>query len=313
MTYYYGNSGVIGFRYNNTDYYYRKNLQGDIIAIYTESGTLVAEYLYDAWGKVLQVSNKTSAKIGNINPFRYRGYYYDTETGLYYLETRYYDPVIGRFINTDSLEYLGDGAELSNYNLFAYCGDNPVMGYDPRGTAFETFFDVVSLVGSVAEVISTPTNVWAWAGLIGDVADLIPFVTGIGETVDIVRLGARLDDAVDVVDDVVDAAQALRKASSQGSDLRKAVGSYEIVYKSGKNYVGKGGFQRAIQSARQHALPNELNGNLGDTVVSICWKKAPDNKTAFIDEYIMQCKNKVNNPNTYNKIWSPGKRCFFGD
>ncbi len=78
--------------------------------------------------------SSSTTNIGNINPFRYRSYYYDTETGLYYLETRYYDPVIGRFINADSLRYLGDGAELSNYNLFAYCGNNPVNNEDPGGT-----------------------------------------------------------------------------------------------------------------------------------------------------------------------------------
>ena len=140
LIYYYGNSGVIGFKYNNVDYYYEKNLQGDVIAIYNASGTKVASYVYDAWGKVLSIKNDSGTTItdathvGIINPFRYRSYYYDTETGLYYLQTRYYDPEVGRFINSDALEYLGDGAELSNYNLFAYCDNNPVMSDDPEGT-----------------------------------------------------------------------------------------------------------------------------------------------------------------------------------
>lgn len=140
LIYYYGNSGVIGFKYNNVDYYYEKNLQGDVIAIYNASGTKVATYVYDAWGKVLSIKNASgttitdSTHVGIINPFRYRSYYYDTETGLYYLQTRYYDPETGRFINSDALEYLGDGAELSNYNLFAYCGNNPVNDEDPEGT-----------------------------------------------------------------------------------------------------------------------------------------------------------------------------------
>ncbi len=134
ITYYYGTNGVVGFNYNDEDYYYRKNLQGDVIAIYTASGALVAEYQYDAWGKILSVTNYNGSEVGSINPFRYRSYYYDTETGLYYLQTRYYDPEIGRFLNSDDLEYLGSGAELSNYNLFAYCNNNPVAGYDPTGT-----------------------------------------------------------------------------------------------------------------------------------------------------------------------------------
>lgn len=134
LTYFYGLNGVVGFRYNSNDYYYVKNVQGDVLAIYNASGTKVASYVYDAWGKNLSVTNHTSANIGTINPFRYRSYYYDVETGLYYLQTRYYDPEVGRFINSDSLEYLGDGTELSNYNLFAYCGDNPVNYFDPNGT-----------------------------------------------------------------------------------------------------------------------------------------------------------------------------------
>ncbi len=110
IKYYYGHGGVVGFNYNGTDYYYEKNLRGDITAIYNTS------------------------HVGYLNPFRYRGYYYDVETDLYYLESRYYDPETGRFLNADSLSYLGDGDELSNYNLYAYCGNNPVMGYDPYGT-----------------------------------------------------------------------------------------------------------------------------------------------------------------------------------
>lgn len=141
ITYYYGNGGVIGFNYNGTDYYYEKNLQGDITAIYNTSGLKQAEYVYDAWGKILSmtdgagndISNNTS-HVGYLNPFRYRGYYYDVEIDLYYLESRYYDPETGRFLNADSLKYLGKGAELSNYNLYAYCSNRPVMLEDKRGT-----------------------------------------------------------------------------------------------------------------------------------------------------------------------------------
>ncbi len=134
ITYYYGNGGVIGFNYNGADYFYQKNLQNDVTAIYNASGAPVASYVYDAWGKVLSVINHTDANIGNINPFRYRSYYYDTETGLYYLQTRYYDPEVGRFINSDSVAYLGKGKELINYNLFAYCSNNPVNRVDYMGT-----------------------------------------------------------------------------------------------------------------------------------------------------------------------------------
>ncbi len=140
ITYYYGNGGVIGFNYNGTDYYYEKNLQGDVIALCNSSGSRLVEYVYDAWGKLLTMKDSSGNVIGNntshigyINPIRYRSYYYDVETGLYYLESRYYDLETGRFLNADSLSYLGEGNDLQNYNLYSYCENNPVMYCDPSG------------------------------------------------------------------------------------------------------------------------------------------------------------------------------------
>ena len=95
---------------------------------------MFASYTYDAWGKVTSVTNNTLLDIGNLNPFRYRSYYYDTETSLYYLETRYYDPDVGRFISPDSIEYL-DPTSINGLNLYAYCGNNPVMYSDPSGNS----------------------------------------------------------------------------------------------------------------------------------------------------------------------------------
>jgi RHS repeat-associated protein len=89
---------LFGFNYNDIDYYYIRNIQGDITSIITKDGTEVARYTYDAWGNHV-VSNLTGDNIGDINPFRYRGYYYDKETQLYYLNARYYDPEVGRFIS----------------------------------------------------------------------------------------------------------------------------------------------------------------------------------------------------------------------
>ncbi len=130
------------------DYYYRKNIQGDVIAIHNASGTLVASYAYDAWGKctILSGGNSTDS-IANINPFRYRSYYYDTETGLYYLETRYYDPEIGRFISADSIEYL-DPETIGGLNLFAYCNNNPVMYADPEGHFAVSALIIGALIGA---------------------------------------------------------------------------------------------------------------------------------------------------------------------
>ena len=115
-------------------YYYVKNAQGDITDITDDWGNIIASYTYDPWGKVLSVTGSDTV-IGNLNPFRYRGYYYDDETGLYYLQSRYYDPEVGRFINADDVNFIGiTGSEIS-YNPFAYCGNEPVNDSDKYGYA----------------------------------------------------------------------------------------------------------------------------------------------------------------------------------
>ena len=139
LWYYYDGSGICGVEYNGTVYYFQKNLQGDVTRIYDGNGSLVAQYVYDAWGnhKVLNANGTEmtdEAFIGNVNPIRYRGYYYDEETGLYYLQSRYYDPEVGRFINADDIDYI-EPETLMGCNLYAYCGNNPVMYVDPTGCA----------------------------------------------------------------------------------------------------------------------------------------------------------------------------------
>ena len=131
LYYLYGVDGIAGFRYNSTTYLFRKNIQGDVTHIYTESGTLVGQYAYDAWGNcaILQDTNG----IATLNPFRYRGYYFDQENDLYYLQSRYYDPETCRFVNADDISYL-DPETIGGLNLYVYCGNNPVMAVDPNGT-----------------------------------------------------------------------------------------------------------------------------------------------------------------------------------
>ena len=122
-----------------TTYYVRCNHAGDVEQIYNTDGTLAARYYYDSWGLPVAVKNASGAAItdathiANVNPIRYRGYYYDAESDFYYLQSRYYDPVSKRFMSADEPEYLGaDGSPLS-YNLFVYCGNNPANMYDPNG------------------------------------------------------------------------------------------------------------------------------------------------------------------------------------
>ena len=126
IRYLYDENGLpIGMIYDGTTYLYEKNLQGDVIGIYNTSGTKVVTYVYDAWGKVISSSCVSGySAICSGNPFRYRGYYYDTETGFYYLQSRYYDPTTGRFLNADG--YITTGQGLTSYNMYAYCSNNPV-------------------------------------------------------------------------------------------------------------------------------------------------------------------------------------------
>ena len=137
---------ILGFTYNDTPYYYIKNLQGDVVSVIDANGTIVASYTYEPWGKVVSATGT----MASINPIRYRGYYYDNETGLYYLNSRYYDPEIGRFVNADDTAYLGANGTIPSFNLFAYCENNPVNGYDPSGKLILTCIIVGAIVGAVA-------------------------------------------------------------------------------------------------------------------------------------------------------------------
>ena len=149
----YGAGGVVGFRFNDKTYLYKKNILGDIIGILDdESRTEIVKYNYNAWGKCEKTlilsnigeyieidtkkeytENELNYKfIAILNPFRYRSYYFDFETELYYLNSRYYDPETGRFINADDINYLYQN-KLNGINLYAYCLNNPINLFDYNG------------------------------------------------------------------------------------------------------------------------------------------------------------------------------------
>ena len=168
--------------YNGTAYFYTVNLQGDVMAIVDATGTAVVSYAYDAWGNILSVTGTMADTLGESNPLRYRGYVYDNETELYYLQSRYYDPTVCRFINGDVLISIAQG--FSGHNVFCYCGNNPVTRKDDNGNAAETVWDIISLGTSIAGVAVNPSDPWAWAALIGDTIDVaIPFFGGTGEII----------------------------------------------------------------------------------------------------------------------------------
>ena len=155
---------LIGYTYKTaeaeTECILVKNQQGDVERVISADGTILAAYTYDAWGNVLTAEGI----LAQQNPIRYRGYYFDTETSLYYLQSRYYDPTVGRFVNGDSL--LNGKAGTIGFNLFSYCGNNPLKHVDPSGYFFS---DILSFLDTVlAEAQNTVSSLTpAYAGCAG--------------------------------------------------------------------------------------------------------------------------------------------------
>lgn len=188
MKFYYGIGGVVGFHLkslNNdgsilvdNDFYYKKNAQNDIVGLYSNENKLIARYFYDAWGNqkcqylandgqfvdILDdyMYNDTSIInrfIAFKNSFRYRGYYFDYETNFYYLNTCYYDPEIGRFINADDISILNTAQnEINGLNLYAYCFNNPVNDFDENGNwSWKKFFKAVTVAVVVVAAVAAVT------------------------------------------------------------------------------------------------------------------------------------------------------------
>jgi len=161
-----------------------KDAQANIVALLDNTGAVVVKYKYDAWGngKVLNADGSMitdDTHIGILNPFRYRSCYLDTETGLYFLKTRYYDPEVGRFMTIDDISYLAPDS-INGLNLYAYCGNNPIVHVDTNGNAWYEFWK------------------WDWAS-IGKIAAGVAIVAGLvvgsvftGGTLSVVLAGAAI-------------------------------------------------------------------------------------------------------------------------
>ena len=140
----------------STAYAYLYNLQGDVIDLVDSNGAKVVSYTYDAWGKRLSKTGTLASTLGTVQPFRYRAYVYDEETGLYYLRSRFYSSHLSRFLNMDS--ELGESHDLFYHNAFLYCSNNPVLWLDENGMGW--FLAAASLFGAVAGAVTQiATNV----------------------------------------------------------------------------------------------------------------------------------------------------------
>lgn len=188
MIYYiYNNGELLGFKYNGITYYYHKNRYNDIVGIFDSSFNEIVSYEYDSWGAITNIVDNSNINLGAINPFRYRSYYYDEETKLYYLNSRYYNPVWRRFINADEL-ITGQG--IIGCNIYVYCGNNPIYRIE-NGNWWLTIGSMfvsgaISAVGKWFENVSTGENAGKGVlaagitGLLSGITVAPPIKLGIG-------------------------------------------------------------------------------------------------------------------------------------
>ena len=155
---------------NGVEYYYIRNAQSDIIGLIDKNGATVASYTYDSWGKLISITDGSgkvitndTTSVGYKNPYRYRGYRYDNETGLYYLNSRYYNPEWGRFLNADAI--AGETGTLLSHNMFIYCLNNPVNMQDDGGYWPKWLKTATLVAGAALVVAATATLTVATGGL----------------------------------------------------------------------------------------------------------------------------------------------------
>ncbi len=196
--------------YNGEEYFYLRNLQQDIIALIDISGTIKVNYEYDAWGNIINITDNSGTNLGEINPYRYRGYRYDEETGWYYLNSRYYNPEISRFINADGL--IGKTGDILGHNLYSYCQNSPVMMVDPSGY-WPKWLKATITVAAVVGVVALAVGVSVATGGAGSVAATIAITYAINTIANMTTVGvaqyhkskADGDTGGEIYDDVVDA------------------------------------------------------------------------------------------------------------
>ena len=261
--YLYSSDGIVGYEENGERYFYRKNLFGDITAIY-QGATKLAEYVYDAWGNCT-IAFDTNG-VGARNPMRYRGYYWDEDLKMYYLMTRYYDPRTGRFINPDIPKYL-DPETLGGLNLYAYCNNNPVMNIDPSGCAWAEINDSKPLITQIPELFLLGLeSLWnLWVSTCESITIDVGVGGGLGFDLGVTsELGLGLLCRADII--------TIEKQSGAINDETLRLGSKYEAYAGASTpfgFLGKGlgGFNYYFSDKPddEYTMDKEVNLNIGFT------------------------------------------------
>ena len=260
----YENDVSIGFKYAGNTYYYVKNIQNDVLGILNSEFEQIVKYEYDSYGKIKSIKDglgnviTDTNHIAYINPFRYRSYYYDDETGLYYLNSRYYNPTWGRFINADGI--IGANIDIISQNLYAYCSNNNV-----------TFIDYSGSSAAIA---------------IGGTAFLTEIAIAIGKT--LLSAAAILGGAAlteDIVTNSTYKNSSNSKKSKKSSDTAKEHNVY--VLKDDDNevqYVGRTKNLKATKY-RHENNPNRKKLTLYPVYVDLTYNEARILEQKLIEEY----------------------------
>ena len=263
-----------------TDYFYLYNGLGDVVGLVDSSNKVVVRYQYNSWGKVTSSEDTSGVSLATLNPFCYRKYVYDPETGLYCLGSRYYDPEVGRFVNADDTDVIfAKPQELYHKNLYVYCYNNPVVRRDIQGYFWETLFDIVSLGTSVVEVCVNPGDPWNWAGLIGDAIDLIPFVTGVGEATRAVKTANKVADKTTAVIKIQKAVDFTPESAKIVKSLDRSKGYTRSSLRAGTySHNGYKATTAFIKEEKEVRLLSKLRPDYVDKTRKIIYELKPMNK-----------------------------------
>ncbi|WP_448864565.1 RICIN domain-containing protein [Dorea sp.] len=306
MDFLYDDKGnVFAVDYKDKLYFYQTNLQGDITGIVDSNGNQVVTYTYDSWGKLLASTDNSGVDLAKKNPFRYRGYYYDVETGFYYLNDRYYDPKARRMLSADDNINLMMSIEFYGKNLYLYCDNNPVSRRDDEGEFWHILAAgaVSAAIGMATAVLENKVSGNAWydglaeSAVTGFVSGAIagsglgPVGQAIGQgTVTLAAEGYSLWEksktkqkitVYDVTYAVVDVAASVVPGTRTGKDIKAAakhvenIANYRSMRKTYKIYIKEG------QMVKRIATKARLK-NLRGEIVSHAVKQTKPSKRSFI-------------------------------